>query len=409
MRLGSPSPTERRDEPRPFSSEWLQAPPQEITRPRLPVLPAWVPGDHVVRAGLVLLLVLGTALVGAGGGGRGDRRLAARDQGTEQISAGGAIDTVTPEAMVPTTIAEQTVARAINRTAPTPTPTFAASPPTPTPKQGGIGAAATLPPDLVNTSTDGLLPRYRILTYYGHPHNDSMGLLGQHDPVQLLQMLREQADAYEAVDPTRPVIIAFEVVASVAQAEPQFDGTYLLHTDLDTLNEYADIAAANNALLFLDLQIGRSTVAADMDGIMPLLQRPNVHLALDPEFSMVEGQTPGVHIGSVTAEQIAYAQETLAGLVSQLGLPPKILIVHQFREDMIQNKMDLAPVPGVQLVIDADGYGDPVLKTDVYNYLVRDEFIEFGGIKLFYDQDKPLMTPEDVLALEPSPDLIIYQ
>ena len=76
---------------------------------------------------------------------------------------------------------------------------------------------------------------------------------------------------------------------------------------------------------------------------------------------------------------------------------------------MIQGKEQLQPVPGVQLVIDADGYGASELKTLVYNLLVRDELIEFGGVKLFYRQDVPVMTPQEILSLVPAPDVIIYQ
>ena len=183
----------------------------------------------------------------------------------------------------------------------------------------------------------------------------------------------------------------------------------ILDTDLKTLTAYADYAAANNLLLFLDLQIGRGTVVDEIEKVRPLLLLPHVHLALDPEFAVDEGETPGDYIGSLTAESITYAQRTLADISAANGLPPKILIVHQFREDMIGNKEQLAPVPGVQLVIDADGFGAPALKTDVYNILVRDEPVEFAGVKLFYKQDKPLMTPAEILALNPSPDLIIYQ
>ena len=40
---------------------------------------------------------------------------------------------------------------------------------------------------------------------------------------------------------------------------------------------------------------------------------------------------------------------------------------------------------------------------------VHDRPIEFGGIKLFYKQDDPLMTPAELVALTPPPDLIIIQ
>jgi hypothetical protein len=168
-------------------------------------------------------------------------------------------------------------------------------------------------------------------------------------------------------------------------------------------------AADHNLLVFLDLQVGRGTVAAEFEKVRSLLLRPNVHLAIDPEFAVAEGQTPGLHIGSVWAESIRYAQQELATMVAANGLPPKVLIVHQFREDMIKDKQTLRPVPGVQLVIDADGFGSPELKTSVYNILVRDEPVEFGGIKLFYKQDNPLLEPADVIGLNPSPDLVIYQ
>ena len=35
--------------------------------------------------------------------------------------------------------------------------------------------------------------------------------------------------------------------------------------------------------------------------------------------------------------------------------------------------------------------------------------MQYTGFKLFYRHDQPLMTPEQVLLLDPPPDLIIYQ
>jgi hypothetical protein len=111
----------------------------------------------------------------------------------------------------------------------------------------------------------------------------------------------------------------------------------------------------------------------------------------------------------VTADSITYAQQVLAEISATNGIPPKILIVHQFREDMVENRELLTKLPGVQLVIDADGYGSPELKTAMYNSIVPDEPIDFSGVKLFYRQDLPVMTPQEILALTPTPDVIIYQ
>jgi len=90
-------------------------------------------------------------------------------------------------------------------------------------------------------------------------------------------------------------------------------------------------------------------------------------------------------------------------------VPPKTLIVHQFDISMIEQKDEIQPVPGVDLVIDMDGFGPPDLKRGTYDVVITQAPIEYNGIKLFYGQDEPLMTAEEVLALDPSPDLIIYQ
>jgi hypothetical protein len=270
--------------------------------------------------------------------------------------------------------------------------------------------AADLSAQLARAPVDrALLPEHRIVVYYGHPHDPAMGIVGEYGIEQLTGILREEAASYAAADPSRPVIPALEVIATVAQRVPGSDGTYILDTDLETLTTYIDFAAEQGMLVILDLQVGRGTVADEIDKVRDLLTRPNVHLAIDPEFAVAEGEIPGEYIGSVTADSITYAQQVLAEISATHGIPPKILIVHQFREDMIQGKDQLTPVPGVQLVIDADGYGAPELKTAVYNFLVRNELIEFGGVKLFYRQDMPLMTPQEILALVPAPDVIIYQ
>jgi hypothetical protein len=254
----------------------------------------------------------------------------------------------------------------------------------------------------------GLLPTYRVLAFYGHPRSKAMGILGEYDIETLYAKMKEQAAVYEAADPTRPVMLAFEVIASVAQPEPGADGTYLLYTGATAIDEYADFAAAHNMQLILDVQIGRATVADEIEAVRPWLLRPNVHLALDPEFAVPEGSAPGDVIGGIDAADVAYAQETLAQISAENNLPPKMLIVHQFVEWMIVDKAELVPVPGVQLVIEVDGFGVPVDKAAIYAQFVENEPIEFGGIKLFNRKDEPLMTPREVLALTPSPDLVIY-
>lgn len=259
----------------------------------------------------------------------------------------------------------------------------------------------------------GLLPQNRVLTYYGFPTNPNMGILGEYgvndDLDGARSALERQADEYRIADPSRPMVTAFEVIASVAQAEAGADGMFLDYTDAEIIQQYLDYTAANGMLLFLDYQFGLHSVQDELDAFRPWLRYDHVHLALDPEFKMLPGEQPGVDLGAIGAEDVTFAQETLATACAELGLPPKILVVHQFYYTMIQNKELIAPVPGVQLVIDMDGHGLPETKRESYAVVITQEPIEYNGVKLFYPFDDPLMTAAEVLALDPSPDWICYQ
>jgi hypothetical protein len=256
---------------------------------------------------------------------------------------------------------------------------------------------------------EGLLPENRILLYYGFPENENMGILGEMDPDALLERLNAQADEYRAADPNRPVKVGFELIASVAQASPQEDGSYIADTDKKWLDMYTEYTREKEILLFFDVQMGMRAPKEDYSGLEPWLKEPHVHLAIDPEFAMRPGEVPGEYYGQVTGPQITEAQNFLAELSTKYNVPPKVLVVHQFRLDMIEQKETVTPVPGVQLVIDMDGFGTPKEKTETYEVVITQQPIEFHGMKLFYQQDVPLLTAAEVIAFEPTPDLIIYQ
>ena len=131
--------------------------------------------------------------------------------------------------------------------------------------------------------------------------------------------------------------------------------------------------------------------------------------SIDPEFHVKRGQIPGESFGSVTAAEVTWAMQTLGDLVRANNLPDKIIVLHQFREDMLPDKGNIKPLPNIDLVLMMDGWGLPSAKIANYNAFVRDEPIQYGGIKLFYRQDDPLLTPEEVVKLDPAPLVIIYQ
>ena len=258
--------------------------------------------------------------------------------------------------------------------------------------------------------TGGLFPDNRVLLYYGFPDNPNMGILGEYTPEDILPLLQEQAAEYEAADPSRPVKIGFELIASVAQGSAGADDEWVADTDGTWLDQYVEFTAKHDMVLFLDVQMGFRTPYEDYIGLERWLIEPHVHLGIDPEFHMhEEGEQPGVNLGHIHADDVIEAQNYLINLAASNNLPRKSLIVHQFDHTMIEAKEEIVPMDGVDLIIDMDGWGPPALKLDTYTVVITNEEIEFNGIKLFYKQDEPLMTAEEILALSPSPDLIIYQ
>jgi len=66
------------------------------------------------------------------------------------------------------------------------------------------------------------------------------------------------------------------------------------------------------------------------------------------------------------ARDINWAANYLAKLVRDNNLPPKVLIVHRFTQNMITNYQNIVPLPEVQMVIDMDGWGTQAKKIGTY-------------------------------------------
>ena len=254
-----------------------------------------------------------------------------------------------------------------------------------------------------------LLPGSRIVAFYGNPYSKRMGVLGELPRDSMLALLRKTAAEWAAADSTLEVKPALHLIATVAQGKPGRDGMHRLRMPDSLIEQVAGWAAANQWLLFLDVQVGHSTVEKELPRLIPYLARPYVHLALDPEFSMKDGSAPGTRIGTMDAEDVNYAARTLRNLVDSLKLPPKVLIVHRFTQRMLTNYDRIAVDPRVQVVIDMDGFGDRPLKRSVYRDFIVKQPVQFTGFKLFYKNDKPMMAPAEVLSLSPVPVYIQYQ
>jgi hypothetical protein len=254
-----------------------------------------------------------------------------------------------------------------------------------------------------------LLPGCRVIAYYGNPMSKRMGILGEIKSDSMLARLAKQAAAYAAVDSARPALPALELIATVAQGGPGKSGLYRARMPDTLVDRVLGWAEAHHYLVILDIQTGRSTMAAEMVPLMKYLAKPYVHLALDPEFSIGPKKIPGKVIGRIDAADVNAVSTVLAALVDSLKLPPKMLIVHRFTTPMLSNHQKIKLDPRVQIVIDMDGFGAPHLKYGSYKAYVHDRPVQFAGFKLFYKNDKPMLTPEQVMEMDPVPLFIMYQ
>jgi hypothetical protein len=254
-------------------------------------------------------------------------------------------------------------------------------------------------------SDPSFLSANQIVAYYGSPYAAQLGILGQHTPEELASMLKDQAARLDALNGFRGVQPAFDIIYETAQSSPGKEGLYLQYVDNETMKQYSDLACKDHFFVFLDLQIGRSDVATEVNKVLPLLRGSNVHVALDPEFTMQEGEVPGQTIGHMDASQINAAQQIMENFVEQNGLPDKILVVHEFDAPMITNPDQIQSFPHVQLVIDMDGFGPKETKIKKFGWYAQPA--QHSGIKIFFHQDDPLMTEQEVEAL--NPNLIVYQ
>ena len=259
-----------------------------------------------------------------------------------------------------------------------------------------------------------ILPFKRIVCYYGNLYSKNMGALGEYPPKEMWRMLKDEMAAWQAADPDTTVIPAIHYIAATAQIGAMKDNTYRMRMPEHQIDSALAIAKMEDALLFLDVQVGHSTVLKEAQALEKYLKMPHVHFGIDPEFSMKEGHVPGKKIGTFDAEDINIVTNYLAQLVKENDLPPKILVVHRFTQGMVTNYKNIKRRPEVQIVMDMDGWGAPQLKYSTYARYIRKEPVQFTGFKIFYKNDiKPaphrLLTPEEVMQLKPRPIYIQYQ
>jgi hypothetical protein len=271
------------------------------------------------------------------------------------------------------------------------------------------------PPERVpeRDESAAILPHRRIVAFYGNPRSSRMGILGELPPDRMLERLDQEVAAWERADPETPVQPALHLIAVMAAGSPGDDAMYRVRMPASVIRQVIGWAERRDAIVFLDIQPGRSSVRAELTHLLPWLRRPDVHLALDPEWAMRADQVPGKVVGSMDARDINYAIRTLASLVEEHDLPPKVLVVHRFTAAMVTNVAAIAEDPRVQVVLNMDGWGPPATKLNSYRRFVASAPVAFTGFKIFYRNDRRggsrLLTPGELLELDPVPIYIQYQ
>lgn len=245
-----------------------------------------------------------------------------------------------------------------------------------------------------------------LVAYYGTAGTGALGVLGEGTPARVHPRLVRAARDFAG--PDRPVQPVYELIVTVADATPGRDGDYSHDIARASVQRYIDAAHRNGALLLLDIQPGRSDFLTVAKRWKWALQDPYAGLALDPEWRMGPREVPGRTIGSVDATEVNEVSSWLAGVVERQRLPDKLLVVHQFRTDMLTRPRLVKQREGLALVQHVDGFGTPSQKRATHRTVARPGTFTMG-FKLFYDEDRPRMSARDVLALRPGVRFVSFQ
>ncbi|MGP1520737.1 MAG: hypothetical protein ACTTIZ_04450 [Treponema sp.] len=249
-----------------------------------------------------------------------------------------------------------------------------------------------------------------IFALYGKPGAGSMGILGQYKLEDLDTVMEKFVKMYDAANGRKKVISALYIIYGTVWPKGEIGVL-----DKKTTERYIEYAAKKGWYIFLDDQIGRYTVEESMNRILPFLKYDNVHLAIDPEWKTL---TPMETIGSVTADDVNKAQKMMNDYIIEHKLKGRrMFVIHQFKDMMIKNRaMVKTNFERVQLIHCSDGFGPPRLKKETYSFNAIAKNMPIKSFKLFLPTkvygagyDEPLMSPKDVMSLNPRPYFIMYQ
>ena len=255
-----------------------------------------------------------------------------------------------------------------------------------------------------------VFPRYRLVGYAGLTGSPPLGRLGIGTLDARMDELEKRAEPYAK---RREVLPVMELIATIVQGEPGRDGRYRTRASDATIARYLKQARAHRALLLLNIQPGRAPFLEEVKAYDRWLAEPDVGLALDPEWAMGPNQVPGRAFGRTTGAVIDDVARHVSGIVAKNDLPEKVVVYHQLTLGIVGHEQKLRERKGVVLVKSIDGIGSRANKEATYRRVNSStpDFVR-PGFKVFYEEDSeagPLMTPKQVLALDPVPDYVMYE
>ena len=250
-----------------------------------------------------------------------------------------------------------------------------------------------------------IFPKQRVVSFYGAPQL-TRTVIGRHSPARAVRKLLRQAAAYEGAN-RRPVVPAIDLIGVIATADAGADSKYRTRQSTEIIDTYLARARRIGARLMLDIQPGRANVLRELKALRRYVVEPDVDLAIDPEWNVGRRGVPGRTEGSIKPKKLNRFSKRMQRIVKQRGLPPKILVVHQFHGRSVRKRKKVRQRPHVAVTLNFDGIGSPAAKRAGYAALRARRLHD--GFSLFYSRDTPLMRPRAVLGLDPEPDFLLYQ
>ena len=191
-------------------------------------------------------------------------------------------------------------------------------------------------------------------------------------------------------------MLAFELIATVANADPGEDGMYRTRQTDAVIRRYLRAARRPKALLLLDIQPGHADFMDEVRRLDRWLREPDVGLALDPEWH-TPGAQPGTVIGSVDAGDGQRGLRPPGEDRARAATSPRSCSSStSSRADMIRGKAQVVQRPGLATTMNVDGFGDRANKVAKYRQFTHDGTQFHAASSSSTSEDTGLMQPRSV-------------